>query len=437
MIAEFTIENFLSIRSEQKISFVATRDLFMSDEYYYTMPDGTKLLKLGIIYGANASGKTNILNALDFFKHIMTDAPLKKSDEIDAVPFLLDNNSKNEHTLMGLVFYLNEVKHTIKIEYDNQRIYSESLIVASEKKPITLYKRNYDEATDSSVISFSLKLGLSKDDQKAIIGNTINNCSVLAAFGKSNVQATRMNDVFEYLDFNIAQILAPSVSLSSYVKRKLIKDDDRSLKRFLIEILKLSDFNINDMEIKSDEIAITPEMEDYIAQAPILQEAKDETLKKGSFTRETLVFQHHTDAGLFTLPEDLESRGTMRFLGMGVILRELLKKDRFIAIDEIESSIHYELLGYFIKLFVANSEKHSQLLCSTHDVNLLDENFIRRDTVWFTDKSSDGETIVSRLSDSHLHKNISPYNAYRQGKLVKLPFLGSLYLDKKLFDDEK
>ena len=94
----------------------------------------------------------------------------------------------------------------------------------------------------------------------------------------------------------------------------------------------------------------------------------------------------------------------------------------------METSIHYELLAYFIKLFLANSDGSSQILMTTHDINLLNEDFIRRDVVWFTDKSREGATQLKRLSSLGLHKSMNPYNAYKQGKLVDLPFLGNIYL---------
>lgn len=115
------------------------------------------------------------------------------------------------------------------------------------------------------------------------------------------------------------------------------------------------------------------------------------------------------------------------------VLSFSLKIERFVS-DSAEIwicglYIHYELLSYFIKVFLANSNQTSQMLLTTHDINLLNEEFIRRDTIWFTDKDEQGETNVVRLSALGLHKNLSPYNAYKQGKLVKLPFLGSQYFD--------
>ena len=178
-----------------------------------------------------------------------------------------------------------------------------------------------------------------------------------------------------------------------------------------------------------DEELITPELEQLIQNAPIDDVAKVEMLKKGVVTNTELTFTHKAGDDLYDLPEKYESNGTMRFLGMAVILNFLLKENQFVIIDEVETSIHYELLAYFIKVFLANSNGTSQLLLTTHDINLLNEGFIRRDTIWFTDKDELGETKVFRLSSLGLHKNLSPYNAYRQGKLVKLPFLGSQYLN--------
>ncbi len=89
MIAEFSIENFFSIKSAQKISFEPSVDTFMSDEYSYEVKEGVRLLKVGIIYGANASGKTNILNAIEFFKILVLRMPKDRNEKTGVVPFML------------------------------------------------------------------------------------------------------------------------------------------------------------------------------------------------------------------------------------------------------------------------------------------------------------------------------------------------------------
>ena len=421
MIAEFSIENFFSIKSVQKISFEPSSDTFMSDEYLYEVKGGVRLLKLGIIYGANASGKTNILNAVEFFRMLVLRMPKDRNAKTGVVPFMLDDTSRNEKTKMSMVFYINQSKYILTFELDAKYIYSETLIVYESIRPTKLYSRSYDANTDSTIIEFGANLKMTKKSQDVISGNTINNCSVLAAFGKSNVERTKLNDVYDYFAKQVKDVLTPGMLLSGYVKARLDKDETGDLKKFVLDFLKASDFNIEDV--------VLHEEEELIQNAPIDNEAKEEMLRKGKITNTELTFKHKAGERLYDLSEEYESNGTMRFLGMAVILNFLLKTNRFVLIDEVETSIHYELLAYFIKVFLANSEGTSQMLLTTHDINLLDEDFIRRDTIWFTDKDEYGETKIVRLSSLGLHKNLSPYNAYKQGKLVKLPFLGSQYIN--------
>lgn len=429
MIAEFTVENFYSIRSTQKISFEPSSDSFMLDEYTYEVKDGVRLLKVGIIYGANASGKSNVLEAIDFFKMLVLRVPKGRNDTTRVVPFLLDETSKTKTTKISMSFYVNQLKYILSFELDKKRIYSETLTVYESIRPTKLYSRSYDPYTDSSVIEFGTNLKMAKKNQDTIAGNTINNCSVLAAFGNCNVGKTKLNDVYDYFAKQVKDVLAPGMLLSGYVKRHLDKDKDGNLKKYILNFLKASDFNIEDVTLHEEEELITSELEQLIQKAPIADDVKSEMLKKGKITNTELTFTHRTENGLYELSEEYESNGTMRFLGMAIILNFLLKNNQFVPIDEVETSIHYELLSYFIKVFLANSNQTSQMLLTTHDINLLNEEFIRRDTIWFTDKDEQGETNVVRLSALGLHKNLSPYNAYKQGKLVKLPFLGSQYFD--------
>ena len=429
MISEFTIENFFSIKSAQKISFEPSSDTFMSDEYTYEVKEGVRLLKIGIIYGANASGKSKILDAFEFFRILVLRMHKDRNEKTGVVPFMLDDTSRNERTKMSMTFYIKQTKYILSFELDSKYIYSETLVVYESVRPTKLYTRTYNSETDSSVIDFGLNLKMSKKDQDTISGNTINNSSVLAAFGKSNVEKTKLNDVYSYFSKQVKDVLAPGMLLSGYVKSHLDRDENGDLKRFLLNFLKASDFNIEDVTLHEEEELITPELEKLIQGAPIDDKSKNEMLKRGKITNAELTFTHKAGDKLYDLSEEYESSGTIRFLGMAVILNFLLKKQQFVPIDEVESSIHYELLSYFIRVFLANSDQTSQMLLTTHDINLLNEEFIRRDTIWFTDKDELGETKILRLSSLGLHKNLSPYNAYKQGKLVKLPFLGSQYLN--------
>ena len=429
MIQEFQVQNFYSIRERQTISFVPTNDSNMRGEYVHEVAEGVELLKIGIVYGSNASGKTTLLRALSYFRSTMLNKPESKNEGMGYLPFLLDKHSRDEYSQMQMTFWVNGEKYIMSLEFDSKRIYDESLIVYTSARPTTLYKRIYQPESDHTEVSFGAKAGIDKATQRAIEGNTTNNCTVMAAFGQSNAHVSKLNDVFDFFLSGMQNILTPRDYLSFDVKNELKNDKDGKKKRFLLQLLKASDFNIIDMTLDEREESITPEMEKAINSAPIPEEAKIEMLRRGTIKHDDIMFLHTGEDGEFELHEGLESAGTHRFLGMSVVLYYVLHENNFIPIDEIETSIHYELLSYFIKLFLANSEGSSQLLMTTHDINLLNEDFIRRDVVWFTDKSSQGATQLKRLSSLGLHKTINPYNAYKQGKLVDLPFLGSIYLE--------
>ena len=418
------------MRDEQTLSFIPTNDDTSRDIYTEEVADGVSLLKIGCIYGSNASGKTNILKALDFFTQFMINDDLNKGDEIGVVPFLLDDVSRQERTQFEMTFYLNREKYRLNLVLDNKVIYEETLQVYSSVQPTLLYKRTYNAEKDATDIVFGGKVGLVKKSREAIEGNTFNKRTVIAAFGKSNVEKSRLNLVYDFFSQRIAPIMYPQSSLMGFTKRRITKDRDGKLKKFILHFLKASDFNISDIAIHEEEVSITPEMELMIKNTSGMPEkAKEEILKKGTLRSDEMFFVHHTSNGDKELGEELESRGTKRYMGLATILYDLLVHGVILPIDEIETSIHYELLSYFIKVFLVNSKRGGQLIVSTHDVNLLDEDYIRRDVIWFTDKNDCGETQLIRLSTLGLHKTLSVYNAYKQEKLVDLPFLDSIYMD--------
>ncbi len=185
---------------------------------------------------------------------------------------------------------------------------------------------------------------------------------MLAAFGKSNVERTKLNDVYDYFAKQVKDVLAPGMLLSGYVKSRLDKDETGDLKKFILNFLKASDFNIEDVVLHEEEELITPELEQLIQNAPIDKDAKAEMLRKGKITNTELTFKHKVGDKVYDLSEEYGIQWHHEVPGMAVILNFLLKTNRFVSIDEVETSIHYELLAYFIKVFLANSNRTSQML---------------------------------------------------------------------------
>ena len=400
MIVQFSVSNFASIRSPQTLSFLPTPDSYMSEHFCHQVKPDVKLLKIGIIYGANASGKSNVLKALDFLRTLMLHIPADRNDTLPLTPFMLDDESRKEKTAMDLSFYVGETLYKLSVSFDKTVIYSEKLVYYPSVQPAVLYDRKYDPTKDATTIMFGKRLELGKSAQATILGNTLINSSVIAAFAKSNVETSRLNEVYAFLKDSLKSVVSPKMSFEASARQMLLQDE--GFRRFAVKFMAASDFNVEGIGVVKDETG-----------APIIS------------------FNHKTDHGSYQLLEELESAGTIRYLGLSVLLYDLLSQNRIIAIDEIENSIHHELLSYLIRVFLANSENQSQLVMTTHDINLLNEDYLRRDIIWFTDKNEQGETHLIRLSDLGLHKHVSAYNAYRQNKLVKLPFVGQTFINLK------
>jgi AAA15 family ATPase/GTPase len=148
--------------------------------------------------------------------------------------------------------------------------------------------------------------------------------------------------------------------------------------------------------------------------------------------RREIKFVHAIEGNeLYSLPLSKESSGSVRYFGLGAILFDLLSHSTFVSIDELDTSLHADLMKYFLQLFLLNSGA-SQLLFTTHNLNLLEEqDFIRRDALWFTEKDDSGAVSLFSAADfdsTQLRKGASLINAYKAGKLGAKPNLGSPYI---------
>ena len=143
---------------------------------------------------------------------------------------------------------------------------------------------------------------------------------------------------------------------------------------------------------------------------------------------EDLFFTHQTPFYTGDMNETEESDGTLQMYSLSAVLFLLIKQNKIFLCDLLENSLHYDLFIHIIKTFLANSE-HGQMIFSTHCLMLMDEDFIRRDMVHFTNKNESGTTEIYRAKDFGLHKDVSILNAYRAGKLGAKPFMGSIFTD--------
>ena len=429
MIINFSVENFSSIKDRVTLSFEATRSDYL-EEYYIVEPKkGLRLLKLGLIYGPNASGKTNILKALTFLKLLVSRPLGKKTDVFRFEPFLFDRETPHRNTCFSIEFIQNGVKYLYNVELNRKAIVHEELFFYNPKKAL-VYERETNMDSQVAEIRFGSKVKVSREHKAALEANTLWNNTVLGGFLKTNLELKELRNVSEWFNNKLKPIVMPRTDLFRYVAGGI--EEGRINKQNVIEILKKADIRIADIniikEIPVDE-RMLKSLQSLIPLEELERVRKEQKIKE--IKLKLLFFQHKVGGNFYTLPYDSESAGTQRYYQLAGLLDLVLRNEIVIPIDEIESSLHPDLIKHFLLTFLVNS-KCSQLIATTHFRELLmEKNIFRTDVIWFTEIKSDGSTDLYSLADfdsSVIRKASSIYNAYKIGKLGAVPNLDDYYL---------
>ena len=401
MIVNFSIQNFGSIKGRQILSFEADASEHLENTYVVCAA-GKRLLKLALIYGANASGKTTILKALDFLRDLVVNPKEKKTDILDFSPYLFDANTPKQPTELTIEFVYEGVCYHYEVAFMRQAVISEALYIDIFEK-ILVYSRTTDIEEQLTKISFGNKIPLEKSAQQVLELNTLWNNTVLGGFLKTNINLEEFRQVINWFRNYLKPIIAPRTLLGRYVTDKI--DEKEIAKEEVLEILKKADFNISDI---------------------IIERRKDPI--KG-IDRINLFSEHMVNNISYKLPMEKESEGTKRFYCFAGLLALLIRSSTVFPIDELESSLHPDLYTHFLLSFLQNA-KQSQLIATTHNRELLaDRDIFRDDVIWFTDKSKDCATELYSLADFDTSTIKNILNAYKIGKFSGVPRLSDTFID--------
>lgn len=411
MIIEFSISNFGSIKEKQTLSFEATNDDTLS-EYYIVEPiPGLKLLKLAMIYGANASGKTTVLQALECLKVLTINPTIDNSQKLSFNPFLLDEDFKTKPSVIDLAFVKEGKKYVYHVEFTENCILNESLDFFPKGREANFYKRKTDVKNQTVSVEYGSLVKISAKNRFIIEANTLWNNTVLGTLSKSNIDFPEMKIVHDWFRVTLMSLIYPVTRLTKWADSKIHSEPNS--KEEVTNLLSIADVHI-------DKISV---IEGLIEQ----NNKKRIDIK--------MLFQHSAiDVNGNTVKVDFEinqeSSGTIRYYGLAAVLAEVIEKNKIFMIDEFETSLHPDLAKNFILRFLTKSE-NSQLLITTHNVSFMgNKDIIRRDTNWFTQKNKDGSTELYSAADfdsSVLRKESSLLNVYETGKLGGKPNLGSIF----------
>lgn len=422
MIASFAVSNYRSIGPEQRVSFLSTTEKENRELYAVEVRPGVFVNRLAVFFGSNASGKSNLLNALESVFQIMVLPTTDKNSVISQyIPFAL---SKGDPALMEVEFYKNRVRYNYHVEFNRNTILSERLAYYPEGRPALFYERRFVDLSSQPYIKFGKGLGISTNTIRTIREATFNNNSVLSTVGRLSLphDASLLIELHEWAAKHISCLNADT-GVRYYASELSKINADRKKKEFYIRLLAKADFNIVNFRLVDNKENLSKEI------IMKLMDDKGITEEERTAILSRVVFTNHSANGDFEVPLELQSEGTLRFIELLDALYDMVTGNHIYLLDELGNRMHYELLLYYVTLFLYNSEE-SQMFFTTQSILLLDEDIMRRDVIYLTEKDPDSATTCyTRVSDLGLHRNLSIYNAYRMGKLGARPDLGSPYLN--------
>ena len=423
MIRDFWVRNYLSIRDQQELSFVAKAP---ASELVVEISKGVFLYKLGILYGSNASGKSNMLIALNEIFHILVSQKTDAKQKIEGyVPFAL---TKNEPTKMHVSFYANDIRYDYDVIFDGERIINEVLSYYPNGFKALFYKRSFVADNVQAEIKFGRSLKLLPRTKDSIRENTLNNHSVLSVCRKAALKEDiePFTKLHNYIMNNYHDVDGDTDSGLADILTNAFKDKRKY--KFFTQMLKKADLNIMEYRPIIENRVIPLEYRERILKENIPERMKEVLLRP---TDDTISFLNHSNNGNFEIPIELQSKGTQKYICILDALYDMVTANHVYYLDELGEDLHYDLLFYYLSVFVFNSDK-SQLIITSQETTLLLQDLINenRGVVWFVDKNHDTASSEYSRGDSFgLHKNLSLYNSYRIGRLGAKPELGSIFID--------
>lgn len=422
MLIDFSFKNYRAFKDQQAISLVASSDKeLLQNTISLDILQDIKLLRSLVIYGANASGKTTVLDALNFCRTLVVNsARYTPEQSIEVNPFLLDNESKGEPVEFEFSFIQDNVRYQYGFKITQKQVLEEWLISYPRGRARKLYQRICHDGKNN--YSFSSFLKGEKEKLIELTGPTALFLSVGATF--NNQQLLK---VYKWFSEKLVGVKASKIDLGLFLRAM----NKSNFKSWVREFIKFSDLGIADISIVEEDLKLNkiphdaPEV--IVKFFEFVKDWAEDQKQEGARSL-SVKFLHQIGDNLVPFSLDDESDGTKQLLALSLPIINALTKGQILFIDEINSSLHPLLVQSIVNLF-QNPEinvLNSQLIFNTHDVSLLDKSLFRRDQIWFTEKDSKGASHIYSLLDFSPRKQEALGKGYLQGRYGAIPFIGEL-----------
>ena len=396
MLLEFCVKNFLSLKDEAKLSFIAStlkESLQEENDLINELAIGLSVLRSAVIYGANASGKSNVLKALSFYKRFITDSFINSQAGklIDVEGFRLNTQTENEPTTMEATFIVGDFIYRFGFEVDRKSVKEEWLYQRANRKRAKEVELFYRE---NGVVSVHSKCPLIQEivDRKMIRDNAL----VLSTAAQFN--DPKSVDILNWLSDIQVLFCSEDEHLWEQAIRHL---DDDGVRERITEFARYADLGIDSI-LKIDNKIISSH-----------RQFDEEGRESGNVS--------------FPFNKN-ESEGTIKYFSLAYPIIDALDNGKRVIIDELDSKLHPLLVRKIIMLFNSSktNPKGAQLLFTTHDTYLLGAGLLRRDQVWFTQKDGLGATSLYSLAEYKVRSNAAFDRDYINGRYGATPIIGEM-----------
>jgi len=419
MLLRLSVANCLSIADRQELSLVATT-LKGPEDGLIAIPGSTlNALPSAVIYGANASGKTNFLRAFTFLRHVVLQSHSRGDPEggVPRVPFALAPDAADKPTEIEVDFLVEGVRYQYGFECDDNQFISEWLYSYPEGKPRKLFDRKKDK----------IDFGPSLKGPKQIIAGLMrpNSLFLSTATQNSHEELSKLVSFFRQSHYN-SSISVASKLINNTFKRNQI--DDRT-----VEFLKhigtgITGYRQIDVDVPESYKAINREFNELLKKHFGEANAAEEVIPERD-KDVAIEFSHKgVDETAYYFGLERESSGTRRLILIMNMVFQALDRGSLVIIDELDASLHTHAAEQVIKLFAdkAINKKGAQLIAATHDTNLLGCSCLRRDQIWFCEKDEFGSSHLFPLSDIKSRQTDNFEQGYLEGRYGAIPFSGDV-----------
>jgi len=421
MLIEFRVKNYRSIKEEQTLSMLKTSGKELENTNTFTTPEKKKPIKLlssATIYGANASGKSNLLKAMSTMRDIVlnSDDKIKRGSKLPITPFLLDNEMKNEPTEFEVIFISKEIRYQYGFVLNSEKILEEWLFAFPEGPSQTWFEREYKEDKKDSDWYFGSKFSGNK---KIWSESTRPNALFLSTAIQLNSE--QLQPVYDWFDKSL-HVLESTARLDPNFTYELYEKEE--YRKLINEFLNVADLDIEELKITEEEFDSTKlpsDMPDAL-KSKIAEELKDKKIL------DVLSLHKNIQGEDVYFDFEEESDGTRKFLAFIGPWIDTLENGYVLVIDELHDNFHPLMVRFLIELFHSKetNKKNAQLIFTSHETSVMSQDIFRRDQIWFCEKKNKATEFFS-LVEFKPRKGVTDIEkGYFSGRYGALPYFKNI-----------